>query len=348
MEFNRKKFIELLLTLGIGIVLLVVVSGCSQQRAWQTFSAGTYEAYPFTFSEGERLEVIFNSASAPVNVMILHGGNFSRYQKGEDYVADEYRQGVNSTRIDFYAPVDGEYYLVLENRGPGEAKIDFSYTYHTAAKYETEPVKGMINPVQKHPHEEVPGSLVQTRATTAIPVQTIQPGAVPAQTVLPGMSEVQKIHEEGLLLADEGDLEGALALFDQALKLDPENAGIWNDKGAIHYALGQYGEAVAAAERTTVLEPGAPLGWKNKAVALIGLERYAEALIAAEKATTLKPDYPDAWVNKAVALIGLERYEEALIAAEKALALNPNDAVAWNNKAYALIELDRYTEALAA
>lgn len=347
MEFNRGIDILQFVLLAAVIVATIAFSGCQGLSTTFSLPSGTYRAYPFTYSEGERLDVTVNATGTPPNVMILHGGNFSRYQQGENYYADEYREEVISTKIAFSAPVDGEYYLVMENRGPDEAKINFNYISHTEKKYEAEPLVGTIHPAQKGPLG-VSGSLVPTPPTTAIPVQTTQPGAVPAQTGQPGMRDAEQLSEEGEALLGEGNLTGALVLFDQAIQLDPDNARIWNDKAAVLLSLGRYEEALAAADRATTLDPEYVWAWKGKTIALLNLERYEEAVIAAERITTLNPEDKVAWAYTAVALGNLGRYSEALTAADRATMLDPNYAFAWNTKGWILAENGRYVEAIAS
>jgi len=145
-----------------------------------------------------------------------------------------------------------------------------------------------------------------------------------------------------------GRHEEALAAFDKALALKPDNAFAWNNRGSTLRNLGRYEEALAAFDKALALKPDNAFAWNNRGSTLRNLGRYEEALAANDNALALKPDHASAWNNRGNTLNDLGRYEEALAACDKALVLKPDNAIAWNNRGNALDGLGRYEEALAA
>ena len=119
-------------------------------------------------------------------------------------------------------------------------------------------------------------------------------------------------------------------------------------RGNALYESGRYEEALAAYDRALALRPDDPTAHMNRGVALEDLGRHEEALAAHDRALALRPDYPNAHMNRGAALGELGRYEEALAASDRALALEPELPEAHNNRGIALRNLGRHEEALTA
>jgi len=110
------------------------------------------------------------------------------------------------------------------------------------------------------------------------------------------------------------DLEGALAAFDAALKLDPQHEG----------------------------------ARRQRAFTLASLDRHAEAAGVFAEALQRRPSDPDLLLGFAQSLARLELPERALAPFDGVLALRPGDVEALFGRAAALTELGRYAQALAA
>ncbi|MFA4823596.1 MAG: tetratricopeptide repeat protein [Methanoregula sp.] len=107
-------------------------------------------------------------------------------------------------------------------------------------------------------------------------------------------------------------------------------------------------EALAYYNQALALDPDNPEGWYLRASLLIDAGKNREALSDCEKAIALNQNYSDAWSKKSLALYNLERYEDALLASTRASTLNGNDISAWYLKGVCLDELGRSDEAQEA
>jgi len=123
-------------------------------------------------------------------------------------------------------------------------------------------------------------------------------------------NRVREAAAEALEKIQTGHAEDIQA-FDEAIKLDPDDAGAWFNKGN---ALSDQG-------------------------------RYDEAIEAFDEAIRLDPENAGAWFNKGKALGDQGRYDEAIQAYDEAIRIDPKLAIAWNNKGLALYEMGEYTEA---
>lgn len=153
--------------------------------------------------------------------------------------------------------------------------------------------------------------------------------------------------EEGKRFTDLKQYSEALIAYEEALRLDPNDANAYYSKGASLGELERYEEELAAYDQTIYLDPKYVNAYINKSAALNELKRYKEALVICEQAIRLDPYDPATYINKGNALNELKRYEEGLEACEQAIRLNSKDVIAYNNKGNALYGLRRYEEAVA-
>lgn len=124
-------------------------------------------------------------------------------------------------------------------------------------------------------------------------------------------------------LAAQGDFAGAGAALDQALRLAPDNAGIWMDLGRTRFTAGDLIGAAQASERAVRLAPG-----YIDALILRGeIVRSQYGLVAAlpwfEQALKRDPARHDVLVEYAATLGDIGRTVDALAATRRALAARP-------------------------
>ena len=138
------------------------------------------------------------------------------------------------------------------------------------------------------------------------------------------------------IFQDSNDREGMDAMLDpQTVQSSSSLLNIGNELGD----LGRYEEAIAAYDEAIKIDPNDPDLWHNKGNQLANLGRYEEALSAYDEAIRLKPDYDYAWLNKGNQLENLERYEEAIAAYDEAIKLKADYIEAIFNKAILLKKL---------
>ena len=119
----------------------------------------------------------------------------------------------------------------------------------------------------------------------------------------------------------------------------------YNNQGNVLYQLQRYAEALAAYEQAIRLDPNDATLYSNKGHAVQHLGRHEEVLAAYEQAIRLDPNDVTYHNNKGNTLYALKRYTEALAAYEQAIRLDPNSALAYNNKAKVLERLGREKKA---
>ncbi|MGI0485748.1 tetratricopeptide repeat protein [Pantanalinema rosaneae CENA516] len=105
--------------------------------------------------------------------------------------------------------------------------------------------------------------------------------------------------EQGKALYFENRYEDAIACYDKAIQMEPENAKAWLSRGAILAKLQNYEAAIAAYDRTIQLKPDSSEAWFGRGTVLAKLQRWDEAIVAYDQAIQLKPDASLAWFGKA-------------------------------------------------
>jgi tetratricopeptide (TPR) repeat protein len=140
----------------------------------------------------------------------------------------------------------------------------------------------------------------------------------------------------------------ALAHYDRALKLRPDFAEAWSNRGTLLQTMGRRAEALESFDRALALQPD-HVGLLNNRAALLQEEgRYQDALADYDRALGLQPDYPEALNNRGIAAYELGRLEDAIADYDRAIALRPDYAAAFSNRGNALGKLLRHEEALAS
>ena len=140
----------------------------------------------------------------------------------------------------------------------------------------------------------------------------------------------------------------AIAAFDRAVRIQPDFALAWTNRG---YALGQlkqYVDKFSSCAQATYHEPEFAEAWNCRGLARYNLKQYEEALKEYNVAISVAADDQEssrAWFNKGQVLIKMGKYEEAIEATQKVLQLRPDYFLAWTQKCKALYELKQYQDA---
>ncbi len=91
----------------------------------------------------------------------------------------------------------------------------------------------------------------------------------------------------GSLLKKKGDLEGAIAQYEAAARIDPTQPMIYFNLGVVHRARGYLEPALRAYEYAIALDPNYGVAYQNLGVVLFKLGRLPESKRAFEKAISL-------------------------------------------------------------
>jgi tetratricopeptide (TPR) repeat protein len=152
----------------------------------------------------------------------------------------------------------------------------------------------------------------------------------------------------GQELHRSGHDEEAVAWFEKALNLDPQNvvALLWHAHMLV--ALGRYSEALASSEKVFALAPTDIRALMIHGNVLRNLKRYRDAMEVFRQAVAVAPGDANVWAFLGLTLLGVPRCDEALRSLEKALSLNHMNTLALAARPIALACLQRWKDVIVA
>ena len=150
----------------------------------------------------------------------------------------------------------------------------------------------------------------------------------------------------GSALQDRGDLAGAIASYNRALRLRPDYCGALVNLANALRACGRLDDAVTGYRRALRLQPELAEVHNNLGNVLLQLRQDDAAAASYRRALQINPDFAQAHSNLGNALRALGQPREALASYRWALEIEPNFANAHNNLGNALLQLGQVDEAV--
>jgi protein O-GlcNAc transferase len=160
-------------------------------------------------------------------------------------------------------------------------------------------------------------------------------------------NQTDALHYLGLIAHQVGENDRAVKLISDALKIKPDYAEAHCNLGLTLKDLGQLNDAVASYNKALAIKPDFALAYSNKGIALKALGQLDEAVSSYRKALNINPNYAEAYSNLGNAFQELGKFHEAVESFNKSITLKPNYAEAYSNLGNVLRELGRLDESLS-
>ena len=145
--------------------------------------------------------------------------------------------------------------------------------------------------------------------------------------------QAQILSKKGNKFLRIGAVEEALKVYQQVVKLNPENKFAWNILGLIYSDQKKNQDALEVYDQALQILPQASILWNNRGTVLIEMDELEKALLSFDRALELDTEYSDAWNNRGVVFLELGRLPEAIIALDRSIELEPKDGNTWYNLA---------------
>jgi tetratricopeptide (TPR) repeat protein len=153
---------------------------------------------------------------------------------------------------------------------------------------------------------------------------------------------------------EQGDTDGAIADYNEAIRLNPQFAMAYNNRGYAYQAEGDYTQAIADYTRSIDLgNPELHIPYNNRGNAYDLIGDFDQAIADYNEAVRLNPGYADPYYNRALARHNRGVFDGVLDDYTTAIRLKPDYAFAYNNRGNVRIDLgdlqgavDDYTEAI--
>ena len=136
----------------------------------------------------------------------------------------------------------------------------------------------------------------------------------------------KKLYKKGINLMADEKLEDAIIVFEQALRIDPDNVETLMKLGYARFHLDDHNEALKVYDKILDIDVTNPEAWNLKGLVHYEQKNYAKALDSTEKAIESDPTYGMAWYNKACFLSLLNQVPESLEALKRSIEIDVKNA----------------------
>ena len=152
----------------------------------------------------------------------------------------------------------------------------------------------------------------------------------------------------GIVSLTEGEFAGALASFDEAINVCPNNYKAWGNRGICLRELGRHEEGMKSLEKAIHLKPDYGIAWENKGILLVKQGREDDALECFRTSWERDPTRAMPHIRAARIYIDRKLFHEAIACCDAALRVEPRNGAALSKKAMALHERGDRTAAQEA
>ena len=138
---------------------------------------------------------------------------------------------------------------------------------------------------------------------------------------------------EALNLYNLERYDAAIAAYDRAIDIAPENVWLWNNRGEAHVETEQVGKAVFDFKHAIELDPNKSfVSWNNLGKLYYQQQEYLQAIEAYNQALAIKSDYLPALIGLGNVQKSSRQYTQAVNSYDLALEINPKYLEAWYGK----------------
>ncbi len=143
-------------------------------------------------------------------------------------------------------------------------------------------------------------------------------------------SVIEAVDHVGQIYQAQGKYAQAESAFKDIIARRPTYAEGYLDLGALYYHQGQFAKAVDQFRAAIDLAPDQAMGYRNLGGTYLALGRYPEAIEVLKKGLSIQSD-ADSWTNLGAAYMYVSQWEDAAEAMKKATEVRPDDHVLWRN-----------------
>ena len=136
----------------------------------------------------------------------------------------------------------------------------------------------------------------------------------------------KKLFKKGINLMADEKLEDAIVVFEQALRVEPDNIETLMKLGYARFHIDDHSEALKIYEKILDIDVTNPEAWNLKGLVHYEQKNYSKALDSVEKAIESDPTYGMAWYNKACFLSLLNQVPESLEALKRSIEIDVKNA----------------------
>jgi tetratricopeptide (TPR) repeat protein len=147
--------------------------------------------------------------------------------------------------------------------------------------------------------------------------------------------------------ARAGDFDRAIAEYSSALRLDPANVTVLNNRAYGYWSKGETDLAIADYSEAIRLDPNNVMALSNRAVAYNFKGEFSRAIADLDKAVELRPADARVWNSRCWGRALAGKLQEALADCNESLRLQPDDVLALDSRGFTFLKMGRLDRAIA-
>jgi tetratricopeptide (TPR) repeat protein len=147
--------------------------------------------------------------------------------------------------------------------------------------------------------------------------------------------------------AGANGIDHAIADMGEVIKLKPDYAEAYSNRGTAYYQKGQYDLAIADYSKAIELKPDDADAYFNRGSAYDEKNQHDPAIADFDKAIKIRADYVEAYSNRGIVYGKKGQYDLAIADYSKAIELKPDDADGYYNRGTAYYIKGQYDLAIA-
>jgi tetratricopeptide (TPR) repeat protein len=143
-----------------------------------------------------------------------------------------------------------------------------------------------------------------------------------------------------------GPFEEFFEDYNQAIRLDPNNAKAFLNRGLAYYDIGQYQQAIEDYNQSISLAPNNAQAYLNRGLSYVELDKYQQAIEDFNQAIRLDPTDSNVYYNRGLAYHFLGQYQQAIEDYSQSISLDPKNAYTYYFRGDAYYKLNKYERAI--
>jgi tetratricopeptide (TPR) repeat protein len=147
-------------------------------------------------------------------------------------------------------------------------------------------------------------------------------------------------------LDEKKELDIALGDYNEAIRLNPNAAQMFNNRGRVWAAKQEYDKAIADYNEAIRLDPKYALAYYNHGVASAAKQEYDKAITDFNEAIRLDPSFVYAYDSRGVAWAAKQEYDKAIADFNEAIRHDPKFVYAYNGRGIAWAAKQDYDKAI--
>ena len=161
-----------------------------------------------------------------------------------------------------------------------------------------------------------------------------------------GVQRSNFVNNQGVEKARHKDWNGAITDYSEAIRLNPNHAIAYYNRGLAYGQLGEYQKALTDHTEAIRLNPSYADAYNYRGNTYNWLKESQKAIADFDQALRLNPNHAIAYFNRGLAYGQLGKYQKALADYTEAIRLNPKLADAYNKRGDTYYWLKKYQKAL--